>query len=217
MMDQQNIIIPNGSLMIVDRGWRRSNQLTAPVDGQTKSCFTRSFDDIAISVLKTPSTQNATSQSCVERSRPGIVRHALSGAPRNFAFVNSTGYSRNRDPEVQKAVRRRVVKRHGCDQQEGRTSREEAAGSLSLFDICDHTQNEIESSTKTCNSLKLGAVFPGSAISFYGVNPLLEKPQFYKLLNYCMLKADGIPALYALSNAADLKQMSLPWLIRYIP
>jgi len=196
LMDQQNIIIPNGSLMIVDRGWRRSkgngDVAIAPGNGRNKSARSSqrsSLDDVAITVLKESSTERAISQSRIDRSMPGRKHHAIFTCARKFAFVNSTGLSRNRDPDMQKLVRSHVMKGVSHDQTGVRTSAKVTNASASGTDLFTDTQNEM-SKSRTFTSPKLSPVFPGSSVSSYGALPLSMKPRFSKLLNYCRLEPD---------------------------
>jgi len=169
-MDQQNIIIPNGSLMIVDRGWLRPKgngaAAIAPENGQNRSRFTGEkslFDDVAITILKKPLSEGALPRIHIERSRPGYKHYAMSTSARKFAFVNSTGLSRNRDPYVQKLVRSYVMKGLSRDQTGVRISGKATNASRSGADSSTDIQNEM-SKYRTFTSPKLSPVLSGYCI-----------------------------------------------------
>ena len=156
--------------MIVDRGWLRPKgngaAAIAPENGQNRSRFTGEkslFDDVAITILKKPLSEGALPRIHIERSRPGYKHYAMSTSARKFAFVNSTGLSRNRDPYVQKLVRSYVMKGLSRDQTGVRISGKATNASRSGADSSTDIQNEM-SKYRTFTSPKLSPVLSGYCI-----------------------------------------------------
>lgn len=213
-MDQQSIIIPNGSLMIVDRGWRRSwgngDAAIATGNGRNRSAWTEersSLDDVTITILKNP-PEGAMYSSRIDSSMLGRQDHAILTSARKFAFVNSTGLSRNGDPDMQKFVRSHVMKGVNRDHTGVRVTRKVTNPSASGSALPTDKQKEM-AKARTFTSPKLSPVFPGSSVSSYGALPFAMKPQFPKLLNYCMLEPDRTPGLVQITMLLIFNQISL--------
>jgi hypothetical protein len=189
----QNIILPDGPLFMVDRGWKTLTGdfeiQIVPFGGKKKPQLSgRRSPTIgpATGLVKEPVVDGATSQRDTESTRPVQKQKASSTPTQNFSFVNVTGSFQDRDPEVRKLVRSHVMKGSRRNQRPRRKPNQQSTAVTTETGILPSTQGKKDPQMDTPISSELGPTLPGSATPFYGIIPCLMKPRFYGLLNYCM-------------------------------
>lgn len=190
----QNIILPDGPVFMVDRGWRNPHKDSAiqvvPSWGRKNSQIARrrrQYQGPAATNLPRPPVELSASQHDAKPINGPAYgpKNGLTAAPK-FEFIHLTDPFRSQDTEVRKLVRSHVMK--GCRRSQ-KTRRKLAQESTALSTNVESpstTQRSSKQGTQTAHSSDLSLALPGSATSFYGVLPCSIEPQYYSFLNYCM-------------------------------
>jgi hypothetical protein len=191
-MMAQSIILPDGPLFMVDRGWKtRTGDFEiqiVPFGGQKKPQLSGRSPTTgpATGLVKESVMDGATSQRDTESTRPVQKQKASSTPAQSFSFVNVTGSFQDRDPEARKLVRSHVMKGSRRNQRPRRKPNQQSIAVTTETRRLSSTQGKKDSQMDIPIPPELGPTLPGSATSFYGIIPCLMKPHFYGLLNYCM-------------------------------
>lgn len=189
----QSIILPDGPLFMVDRGWKTPagdfEIQIVPFGGMKKPQLSGRRSPTtgpATDFVKEAVMNGATSQRDTESTRPVQKQKASSTPTQSFAFVNVTGSFQDRDPEARKLVRSHVMKGSRRNQRPRRKPNQQSTTIMTETGRLSSTQGNKDLQMDAPISSELGPTLPGSATSFYGIIPCLMKPHFYGLLNYCM-------------------------------
>jgi hypothetical protein len=179
----QNIIFPNGPLFMVDRGWKNPHNESAvqvvPSWGKKKS-------QIPIPHLKELPMEGAAFERDTTHIGSAPEPSVPSPSAQKFEFVNIAGSFQDRAPEVRKLVRSHVMKGSHRNQKPQRKPVRKSRALSTTPQISSPTHKYGKSVTETAFSSEMSLVLPGSATSFYGVQPCVMEPHYYGLLNYCM-------------------------------
>jgi hypothetical protein len=189
----QSIILPDGPLFMVDRGWKTPTGdfeiQIVPFGGKKKPQLSGRRSPTtgpATGLVREPVMDDATSQRDAESTRPVQKQKASSTPTQSFSFVNVTGSFQDRDPEARKLVRSHVMKGSRRNQRPRRKPNQQSTPITTETGMLPFTRGKRDPQMDIPISSELGPTLPGSATSFYGVIPCLMKPHFYGLLNYCM-------------------------------
>jgi hypothetical protein len=192
-MMAQSIILPDGPLFMVDRGWKTPagdfEVRIVPFGGKKKPQLSGRRSPItgpATGLMKESMMDGAASQRDPESTRPVQKQKAGSTPTQSFSFVNVTGSFQDRDPEARKLVRSHVMKGSRRNQRPRRKPNQQSTAVTTETGRLSSTQGKKDSQMDAPISPELGPTLPGSATSFYGIIPCFMKPHFYGLLNYCM-------------------------------
>ena len=191
-MMAQNIILPDGPLFMVDRGWKNPHKDFAlqivPFSGSKKPQISRRSPqhDSGATILNKLTLEPTAFQRDAERTESAHKTKATSFSDQSFQFVNATASFRDRDPEMRKLIRSHVMKGSRRTQRPRRKPNTERTSHLIKAEEPLPAQKGNGPETDISTSAELGPTLSGSATSFYGVLPCLMKPHFYSLLNYCM-------------------------------
>jgi hypothetical protein len=190
----QNIILPDGPVFMVDRGWRNPHKDSAV---QVVSSWGRKNSQIprrrrqyqgpaATNLLKPPVELSASQHDAKPINGPAYGPKNWLTTARKFEFVHLADPFRGQDTEVRKLVRSHVMK--GCrrSQKPRRKLAQESTALSTNVEPLSTTQSSNKHGTQTAHSSDLSLALPGSATSFYGVLPCSMEPQYYSFLNYCM-------------------------------
>ena len=183
-----DLILPNRSLMIVDKGWLKEqgpdelasvgNQKKHPTSGRKTA-----VDDIAITVMGTPSGETAHAQEPQRTNEDSNKQNASSGPTQKLRFVNATTPAHNRDPEVRKLVRSHVRKRSSHDEKVRKGLRTKP-NTASVTSLNARARIDVTSGERFVPSSP-GPPPLGSTTPFYGGTTFPMNPRFYKLMNCC--------------------------------
>jgi hypothetical protein len=192
-MMAQSIILPDGPLFIVDRGWKtpaRDFEIQIVPLGAKKppqlSGRRSPTTGPATDLVKESVVDGATSQRDTQCTRPVQKQKASSAPTQSFAFVNLTGSFQDRDPEARKLVRSHVMKGSLRNRRPRRKPNQQGTAVATETGRLSSIHGKEDPQMDAPIPSELGPTLPGSATSFYGIIPCLMKPQFYGLLNYCM-------------------------------
>jgi hypothetical protein len=221
----QSIILPDGPLFIVDRGWKTPagdfEIQIVPFGGKKRPQPSRRSltSGPAAGLVKEPATDDATSQRNSENPRPRQKHKASSTPIQSFPFVNVTGPFQDQDAEARRLVRSHAMKGSRRSQRPRRTPSQRSTAVTAESGRLSPTQGTKDPQVDAPISLKLGSPLPGSATSFYGIIPCCMKPHFYGLLSYCMWAREAQPAPTiprTVGTVANYTQTWLELLTRYI-
>jgi hypothetical protein len=200
-MMAQSIILPDGPLFMVDRGWKTPAAgfkiQIVPFGGKRKPQPSRQSPPSgpATGHVKEPLMDDTTPQRDSENTRPVPNQKASSAPTQSFPFVNVTGSFRDRDPEARRLVRSHVMKGSRRNQRPRRKPNQRSAAVTTESGRLSSTQGKKDPQVDAPTSSELGPTLPGSGTSFYGIIPCFMKPQFYGLLGYCMWACEAQSAL----------------------
>lgn len=193
----QDLILPNGPLIIVDKRWQRSRQNAAadslastvghkrPRSDEPDDCM----NDIKITVMKRPWGSDLLTDGNTELNELKTQQTIYRQQARRFEFVNSSESSREKG-QVAKLVRSHVRKglEYGPFAQ-GTTGRSHADATLAECDSTILAERKLATQTGRQNYVfpRLGFVCPsGSSSPYYGGLSFTVKPSFHNLANHCM-------------------------------
>lgn len=198
----QSIILPDGPLFMVDRGWKTPagnfEIQIVPFGGKKKPQLSRQRSPPpgpATDLVKEPVMDGTSSQRDLESTRPMQNQKANSTSAQSFPFVNVTGSFRDRDPEARRLVRSHVMKGSRRNQRPRRKPNQRSIAVTTESGRLSSTQGKKDPRMDAPTSSELGPTLPGSATSFYGIIPCFMKPHFYGLLHYCMWACEAQIAL----------------------
>jgi hypothetical protein len=197
----QSIILPDGPLFMVDRGWKTPaggfKIQIVPFGGKKPQLSGRRspLSSPATDRVKEPLVDGTTPQRDSESTRPVQNQKASSIPTQSFPFVNVTEPFRDRDPEARRLVRSHVMKGSRRNQRPRRKPNQRSIAVTTESGRLSSTQGKKDSQVDIPTSSELGPILPGSATSFYGIIPCFMKPHFYGLLNYCRWACEAQIAL----------------------
>ena len=184
-----DLILPNRSLLIVDKGWlkEKSPSDSVSVSSQPKHRTNGRkavSDDIAITVMGKSLSGTANSRKSPQANEESRKRNSPSRSTQELRFVNATTPAHNRDPEVRKLVRSHVRRGAGRDEKVRREQKKEtdaaSVESMGTQDSLDLISREMPKFAQPTQA------FSGSSTPLYGGIGFEMNPRFYKLMNCCM-------------------------------
>ena len=181
-----DVILPNRSLLIVDKGWLKgkpSGEGTSvgSQQGQHTHGQTSKVDDIAITVLENPN--DTGSKRPLKAPEADRQRDEIPRPVQCLRFVNATTPAHNKDPDVRRLVRSHVRK---ASKRVGRTrSRPVMEPESAAVVSSDAKDREYLDEKTVVASPNFSATLSGSTTSLYGGPEFPIKPRFHELINCC--------------------------------
>ena len=181
-----DVILPNRSLLIVDKGWLKGKPTgeTVSVTSQKKQ-YTKGrkskVDDIAITIYENDEN-GAEPKKTLKASKANSRRNATSNPAQTLQFVNATTPAHTRDPKVRRLVRSHVRR---TSNRVGNTGKRPVTTPDSVAVEPSNVQEREEPDKKDIVSPKFSVSLPGSTTPLYGGPEFTIKPRFYELIDCC--------------------------------
>jgi len=186
-MNHGNIILPNTSLFLVDRGWKRlqkKSKLTSFKNVTKDSAFDEKdsfLESGAIKAIHQPWVIHIAQNDNGQKKDYKVPRSSKTTSTKCFKFINATEPGRAQDPEVRTIIRSHV--KNGVRRGRKSTQSTPTKPSGDPLPKGDKESPDLENAT----SLRLNLIMPGTSWPLYGKGPfsMPVDPRSDYLLKYC--------------------------------